>query len=206
MQSGPPLASIQGENFGFGYGLINPVQVTYADQSGPQAQTQCSNVYNISRDKNGNTFCVTQLNPTVWLGTPDIQLMPTVTCNPSVGGANHQYINGACFGIPLPQMNGQLRLPYIHGPAFMNHDLSFLKNFGLGEKRNLQVRGAAFNFLNHPLVSFNNNDTQSDLTLAQQGGTAGQSLTQTDLTEKGFGVAAIKYGSRLLELSVKIDF
>jgi hypothetical protein len=206
LQSGPPLASIQGQNFGFGYGLIQPVQTTYVDQSGAQAQQQCINVYNIPADANGNHFCVTQLNPTVWLGTPDIQLMPTVTCNPAGGPAKNQFINGACFGIPLPGMNGQLRPPYLRGPAYMNHDLSLLKNFGMGEKRNLQFRGAAFNFLNHPLVSFNNNNTQSDLTLVQQGGTAGQTLTQTDLTEKGFGIAGIKYGGRLVELSVKYEF
>jgi hypothetical protein len=206
LQSGPPLASIQGENFGFGYGLIQAVQVPYQDQSGAQAQQQCINVYNIPADANGNHFCVTQLNPTVWLGTPDMQLMPTISCNPAGGSAKNQFINGACFGIPLPGTNGRLRPPYMHGPAYMNHDISLLKNFGMGEKRNLQFRAAAFNFLNHPLVSFNNNNTQSDLTLAQQGGTAGQTLTQTDLTEKGFGVAEIKYGSRLVELGVKFEF
>jgi len=132
--------------------------------------------------------------------------MPTISCNPSGGTVQNQFIKGTCFGIPLPGSNGQLRPPYIHGPAYMNHDLSLLKNFGMGEKRNLQLRAAAFNFLNHPLVSFNNNDTQSDLTLTQQGGTAGQALTQTDLTEKGFGIAEIKYGSRLVELSVKFEF
>jgi hypothetical protein len=205
-QSGPPLASIRGQNFGFGYGAIQPVQTLYRDQSSPGSDTTCLNVYNIPADANGNHHCVTQLNPTVWLGTPDIQLMPTITCNPVGGPADHQYINGTCFGIPLPLSNGVLRPPYIRGPAFMNHDLSLLKNFGMGEKRNLQFRVAAFNFLNHPLVSFNNNNTQSDLTLVQQFGTAGQTLTQTDLTEKGFGIAAIKYGSRLVELNVKFDF
>jgi hypothetical protein len=149
---------------------------------------------------------VTQLNPATWLGTPDVQLLPTITCNPKGGPAKNQYINGACFGIPLPGANGQLRPPYLRGPAYMNHDLSLLKNLGLGEKRSLQFRAAAFNFLNHPLVSFNNNNTQTDLTLSQQGGTAGQTLTQSDLTEQGFGVAGIKYGNRLVELSVKYQF
>jgi hypothetical protein len=209
LQSGNPMASLQGGNFGFGYGLINAVQTYYEDQSGAQAQQQCINVYNIPADANGNHYCVTQLNPAVWLGTPDIQLMPTITCNPSGGPAKNQYINGACFGIPLPQTNGQLRPPYIRGPAYVDHDLTLLKNFDLGNKRNLQFRAAAFNFINHANVSFNNNSTQSDLTLAQQGGTAGQTLTQTDLTEKGFGIAGIKYspwGGRLLELGVKLAF
>jgi hypothetical protein len=207
LQSGPPLASIRGENFGFGYGQIQPVQVPYQNQSGAQAATTpCRDVYNIPQDANGNTYCVTQLNPVVWLGTPDIQLMPTITCNPAGGPGKHQFINGACFGIPLPETNGQLRPPYLRGPAYMSNDLTLLKNFNMGEKKNVQFRAAAFNFLNHPLVSFNNNDTTTDLTLSQQGGTAGQTLTQADLTTQGFGIAEIKYGSRLLELSAKFSF
>ena len=206
VQSGPPLASINGENFGFGYGLIQPVQVATLNQMGSGSSSTCINNYHIPADANGNRYCVTQLNPATWLGTPDVQLLPTITCNPKGGPAKNQYINGACFGIPLPGANGQLRPPYLRGQAYMNHDLSLLKNLGLGEKRSLQFRAAAFNFLNHPLVSFNNNNTQTDLTLSQQGGTAGQTLTQSDLTEQGFGVAGIKYGNRLVELSVKYQF
>jgi hypothetical protein len=206
VQSGPPLASINGENFGFGYGLVNPVQVATLNQGGGSMASTCQKTYGIPNDANGNHFCVTQLNPQTWLGTPDIQLMPTITCDPTGGSAKHQYIKGSCFGIPLPGSNGQLRPPYLRGPAFMNHDLTALKNIYMGENKNLQLRAAAFNFLNHPLVSFNNNDTNSDLTLSQQGGTAGQSLTQSDLTEQGFGIAGIKYGGRLVELSVRYDF
>jgi hypothetical protein len=207
LQSGPDMPSIQGEPLGFGYGLIQPVQVEYLNQVDPPTITpECVNTYHIPGDKNGNHFCVNSLNPVVWLGTPDVELMPTVTCNPRGGPANHQFINPVCFGIPLPETNGQLRLPYIHGPAFMDHDLTLLKNFPMGEQRNLQFRGAAFNFLNHPLVSFNSNNTTSDLYLGQQGGTAGQTLTQSDLTEPGFGIAGVKFGYRLVELSMKYEF
>jgi hypothetical protein len=207
VQSGPPLASIQGENFGFGYGQIQPVQVQYLNQVDPPTITpECVNTWHIPADANGNHYCVNQLNPTVWLGTPDVELMPSIYCNPSGGPGKHQFINGSCFGIPMPETNGQLRPPYIHGPAYMNHDLSVLKNFPMADKRNLQFRAAAFNFLNHPLVSFNNNNTTSDLVLSQQFGTAGQRLTQSDLTEQGFGIAGVKFGSRLVELSAKFEF
>jgi Carboxypeptidase regulatory-like domain/TonB-dependent Receptor Plug Domain len=207
VQSGFPLASVQGENFGFGYGEIQPVQLEYLNQVNPTSITpECVNTWHIPGDANGNHYCTNQLNPTVWLGTPDMLLMPTITCNPAGGPAKHQYINGACFGIPMPETNGQLRPPYLRGPAYMDHDLTLLKNVAMGENRNLQFRAAAFNFLNHPLVSFNNNNTNSDLTLSQQFGTAGQSLTQADLTEQGFGIAEVKYGSRLVELSLKYSF
>jgi hypothetical protein len=203
LQSGPPLPSINGETFGFGYGLIQPVQVEYENQVETSTiKSQCEQTYGFPSPG----FCVTQLNPVTWLGTPDVQLMPTVTCNPSGGPAKHQYINGACFGIPMPETNGRLRPPYLRGPAFMNHDLSLLKDFKMGEQRNLQFRAAGFNFLNHPLVSFNNNNTTGDLTLSQQGGTAGKTLTQADLTQQGFGIAEVKYGNRLVELSVKYQF
>ena len=46
----------------------------------------------------------------------------------------------------------------------------------------------------------------AELTLSQQGGTAGQALTLGDLTEKGFGIAGVKFGSRRVELSVKYQF
>ena len=203
--SGFPLASVQGENFGFGYGQVTPTQVHFKTQRNPVTDNTCAQVYGIPPDSNGNAWCVTNMSPTVWLGTPDIQLMPNVLCDPAGGKGKDQYINPLCFGVPLPESNGQYRLPYIHGPAFMNHDLSLLKNIGMGEKRNLQLRLAAFNFLNHPLVSFNQSDT-TNLTLAFQNATPGNALTQTAITHKDFGVAGIKVGNRLLELSVKYEF
>ena len=46
-------------------------------------------------------------------------------------------------------------MPYIKGPAFFNNDLSLFKNFQLSEAKKIQFRVSAFNFLNHPLASFN---------------------------------------------------
>ena len=50
------------------------------------------------------------------------------------------------------------QFPYIRGPMYTNHDLSVFKNFQMGsnEDRKLQIRFAAYNFLNHPLDSFEN--------------------------------------------------
>jgi hypothetical protein len=218
-QSGPPLASLQGENFGFGFGQIQPIQVNFQAQESLTAGSACAGTYGIPPDKNGNTYCVTNLNPTVWLGSPDYQLQPTVLCNPTSGLKSKQFINPTCFGIPLPggpttgmyalstnpTGQGQYRLPYIHGPAFPSNDISLLKNFYAGEHKNLQIRAAAFNFLNHPVVSFNNNDT-SNLSLALQGATAGKALALPNLTNQNFGIASVKYGARNLELSAKFSF
>ncbi len=205
VMSGFPLASEQGQNFGFGYGQILPVQTAYQNQSNPQSNSTCAATYGIPPDKSGSTFCVTSLNPVVWLGTPDVQLMPTLVGNPVGGKAKHQYINPLAFGVPLPETNGRFRLPYMHAPAYLDHDVTLLKNFSMGEKRNLQLRIAAFNFLNHPLVSFNNENT-NNLTLGFQNATAGKPLTQNVLTYQNFGVADIKVGSRLVELGAKFSF
>jgi hypothetical protein len=219
VQSGPPLASLQGENFGFGFGQIQPVQVSTAQQESQTAEMTCEQTFGIPADKNGNHFCVTNMNPTVWLGSPDYQLMPNVLCNPASGLKAKQFINPTCFGLPQPggpssgaealssnpTGQGQYRLPYIHGPAFVSNDLSVLKNFQTGEKKNLQLRLAAFNFLNHANTSFNNNDT-SNLQLSFQGATVAKALTVNNLTHQNFGIANIKYGSRLLELSAKFQF
>ncbi|MGI4829989.1 MAG: carboxypeptidase regulatory-like domain-containing protein [Janthinobacterium lividum] len=219
VQSGPPLASVQGENFGFGYGQIQPTRVSIEQQTSPNLIATCGSTYGITPDKNGDTFCVTNMNPTVWLGSPDYQLQPTVNCNPTSGLKKNQFINPTCFGLPAPggpstgaeaistnpTGQGQYRLPYMHGPAYQRHDLTVLKNFAAGEKKNLQLRLAAFNFLNQPLTSFNNNDS-SNLSLAFQGATVGKALTVNDLTHQNFGTADIKYGARTLEVSAKFQF
>lgn len=200
VMSGFPLESETGENFGFGYGSILPVETAYKTQSDPQTYNTCVATYHIQ-----SGFCVTNMNPVVWLGSPDIQLMPTVNGNPVGGKAKHQFINPLAFGLPLPESNGQYRLPYMHGPAYFGHDVTLLKNFSMGEKRNLQVRMAAFNIFNHPLVSFNNQN-QNNLSLQFQNATAGQNLTQNVLQYQNFGVADIKVGNRLMELEGKFTF
>jgi len=55
------------------------------------------------------------------------------------------------------------------------------------------------------MVSFNNADT-SNLSLGFQNATAGQALTQNVLLHQDFGVANIKVGNRLIELSAKFEF
>ena len=37
-----------------------------------------------------------------------------------------------------------------HGPMYFNSDLTLIKNVHINEKQSLQLRLAAFNFLNHP--------------------------------------------------------
>ncbi len=201
--SGSPLASQNGENFGFGYaGFANAVPVANPTQADQQGVTNpCEAIYGV------HGYCVTYMNPVVWLGTPDVQMMPGLVKGVSLQGGphNHQFINPLAFEIPQPGTNGVFRLPYLRGPAYMEHDLTVMKVFSLGEGKNLELRMGAFNVFNHPLVSFNNNNT-TNLNLGIQDGVVGQALTQSMLVNQDFGIANIKVGSRTAELEAKFTF
>jgi hypothetical protein len=142
------------------------------------------------------------VNSQVFLGTPDVSLQPILTCNPKSGLGSHQYINGACFGLPQIGTNGQYIFPYAQGPTFFNSDLTLQRGFNLGEQRNLSFRIAAFNFLNHGLNSFGTGYAQqTNLSLN------GTSITTAAYSpSSGFGFAPYKLGRRLLEVSAKFTF
>jgi hypothetical protein len=130
------------------------------------------------------------------LGTPNITLTPVLTCDPTANLAPHQFMNSACFSFPKNVgENGPTILPPFYGPAFFNADLGIFKNFKIQEKRTLQFRANAFNFLNHPLWSFNG----SNLTLGFLGSTG---AVNTPL----FGIVTTKQGHRIMQLAVTFSF
>ena len=147
------------------------------------------------------------MNPVVWLGTPDVQLMPNLVkgVSPKGGSHTHQFINPLAFSPSAPGSNGVYRLPYLRGPAYLDNDMTVMKEFTAGEGRTLELRMAAFNVFNHPLVSFNNNNP-NNLNLGFQNGVDGQALTQSMLSYQDFGIANIKVGNRLVELEAKFKF
>ena len=205
-QSGFPMASAQGENFSFGYGQITATQVEHSNQMVASMESTCRTTYGIPADSNGNHYCVINMNPAVWLGTPDVLLMPTVSCNPAGGKLKHQFINPSCFGVPLPGENGRYRLPYIHGPAYMRHDISLMKDMKMPQDKTLNLKITGFNFLNHPLVSFDPNNT-NNLNLQVYKATPGAALDSSLLLYSNFGVAGIKGGdTRMIELQMKYIF
>jgi hypothetical protein len=130
------------------------------------------------------------------LGTNDIQLNPILTCNPTSGLGHNQYINPSCFSLPTQiGQNGPTELPAIYGPAFFNWDLGLFKNFQIRESMKLQLRFNGYNYLNHPLWSFNG----ANLNLGFDG-TTGKLNTPT------FGTVAEKQGHRVVQLAVKFFF
>jgi hypothetical protein len=153
------------------------------------------------------------ITPQVFLGTPDVTVQPQLLCDPTKGHGHNVYFNAACFGLPTQLgTNGTYRFPYIHGPAYIENDLTLTKNVSLKEGQSLHLRFAAFNFLNHPINSFNGND-QSEYTLSFNH----QDMTITNPASPGvlasipnvntdFGHAALKSGRRVVELSLKYNF
>jgi len=73
--------------------------------------------------------------------------------------------------------------------------VSVFKNFNFTESRKLQIRFNAYNFLNHPLWSFNG----SNLTL-------GFDPTSGKLNTPNFGTVTEKQGRRVVQLAVKYIF
>jgi hypothetical protein len=131
------------------------------------------------------------------LGTPDITLYPLITCDPRQGLRENQFLNPNCFA-PAPSGSlGTGSMPYLPGPAFWNSDLNLIENFAITERQNVQFRFAAFNFLNHSLASFTNNDNNLRLNFDANG-----NLTNADT----FGVAQYRFGHRILELGIKYSF
>ena len=175
-------------------------------QSGGNLQTGIALTPNFSLNGNigsgANGYGVS--NATI-LGTPDVSLQPVVKCDPRANLGHHQYINGACFGLPATGSNGQYILPYAHGPAFFTSDLTLEKGFSLGAERRVRLRYAAFNFLNHPLNSFGTNAAQINLNLSDTSAN-GSPGTATFNPNSGFGVVNSKVGRRLSEFSLKYDF
>ena len=136
------------------------------------------------------------VSSTSLLGTPNIALMPTLTCDPTQGLAEHQFINPNCYSFPKQiGQNGPTIQPVVYGPAYFNSDLGVFKNFKIGEKKTLQFRANAYNFLNHPLWSFNGNN----LNLGFNGTTG---VINTPL----FGTVTTKQGHRIVSLDVKFYF
>jgi hypothetical protein len=138
------------------------------------------------------------------LGTPDVTLMPVLTCNPRSGLKAHQYLNPSCFSpYETPGVQGSYIIPAGSGPAFFNTDLSVFKNFtwGASENKKLQFRFSGYNFINHPLTTFVKSDP--NLTI----GYKLDSVTNLPvLTNPNFGTANNKTGHRILQGAIKFSF
>lgn len=179
-ESGPNLSGYQGQNFGMN---LNSAKI-------PVPGVDCTN----SKDPNYSK-CY-NISNTSLLGTPDIQLNPILTCNPRANLGPHQYINQSCFAMPTQiGQNGPTMAPPIYGPSFFDWDLGLFKNFKITESKSLQFRVDGYNFLNHPLWSFNGGNL--GLSFDPNSGKVNSSL---------FGTTTTKQGHRIIEMAIKFYF
>jgi hypothetical protein len=199
-QSGTLLQSLIGSNFDLSGSLTIPVG-TVASIPGYNNTSSCA----VSGTVN---TCNIQITSSSVFGTPDISLQPTIVQSPQ-GHGNHQYVNGAAFRLPGLASNGPIYYGDLRGPAFFNSDLSLRKEFAVHEGQTLQFRLAAFNFLNYANhtfsalypggyeLTFTGNSTATDLSA---------DLRSATNTNTSFGLAPIRTGRRVMEMSVKYAF
>src|SRR5579885_3463621 len=74
-------------------------------------------------------------------------------CDPRSGSkiGTSQIFNAGCFQMPAVGTFGNAGLGYLTGPGYLNWDMALAKKvpIGLGERRQLQLRGEAYNAFNH---------------------------------------------------------
>ncbi len=136
------------------------------------------------------------------LGTPDLTLMPSLTCDPRKGLGPNQFANGACFSpFATPGQQGNYVFPTLTGPGFWNSDLSLQKGFTFGpsENRKLEFRFSAYNFLNHPNLTFISGDPALNLTF----NSAGARQNNGGVV---FGTATNTIGHRIIQGMIRFSF
>jgi len=178
----------------FAKGLVNGWQISGITQIQSGAQLTSQSGTNLNFNLQQGNVGPNQDNVHL-LGTPDVTLYPVITCNPAQGLAKNQFINPNCFAPNPAGQLGTASMPYLPGPMYWNSDLTLLKTLKLSERQALQFRFAAFNFLNHDLLSFVNNDNNLKLTFDSAG-----------KANSNFGVASSHVGRRILEMGVKYSF
>lgn len=139
------------------------------------------------------------------LGSPDITLMPRLTCDPSKGLAPHQYINGSCFApFATPGVQGSYVFPTLVGPGYFDTDLSLQKGFtwGASDSKAIQFRVSGYNFLNHPNYTFINGDPALSLAFDQ----TGKLVQQGGATGAPFGTATNKIGHRIMQAMIRFSW
>lgn len=145
------------------------------------------------------------------VGSPDVTVAPILTCDPRQGLKSHQFANPSCFAQPETgtQGIGNTRFPYLVGPMYWNSDATLLKAFTITERQKVEFRFAAFNFMNHDLLSFAPGDNNAKLNFDSNGKLTNANDTKDACpgpTCQAFGFADYHYGRRVLEVSAKYTF
>jgi hypothetical protein len=119
-------------------------------------------------------------------------------------------LNPAAFSIPTTVRQGNMQRNSIHGFPFWQLDFALRRQFNLGERVRLQLKGELFNALNHP--NFNNpNSNLGNVNAAgvlSPSATFGRSTSMlaNGLAGSGFSSLYQPGGPRSVQLTIKLSF
>ncbi len=201
-QSGPNLPSVVSSNFGIGGSIAVPV--------GSVAVANSGNVSTCTTTS-GTGTCSVSVSSTNILGTPDVNLQPRIVGDPAQKtGGSHQYMNANAFSLPALGTNGAYRYGFLPGPGFFNADLTAAKRFRVTEGSTIQLRVAAFNFINHANNTFtvvNNANYTMNFSQSSNSNSVNQALQSASASANSqFGFAPLREGRRIMELGLRYDF
>ena len=173
---------------------------------------QCRDITTCQPNANG-TFNAADLvtlysvgNSRAIVGTSNTSAQPFITCDPRENLGENQFMNLNCFAPPSPGQNGNYIFPYMKGPAYLNSDLSLFKNFRLAEKKKLQFRISANNFLNHPLNVMTTDNLALEYVTDNPKSATPKLVPSTNTLTRFGRVTDNKRGRRILTLAVKFYF
>jgi hypothetical protein len=129
-------------------------------------------------------------------GSPQVRAQPVVLCDPRDDVPDGFLFNPDCFGPPSPGSNGDYIFPDIRTQAYINHDLSLMKNIPIGGGHRLQVRIAAYNVFNHPIRA---PDPATNLTLDYD-------LGEQVNADFGRLPEDNKFGRRIVQIALRYTF
>jgi len=204
-QSGTVLTSLMSSNFNLQGTFTLPVGTSVTTPGG-KAGT-CS-TQTPAASTGLSPYCTMRITSASMLGTPDISVQPITIGNPQ-GKTKHQYVDGTVFRLAPIGTNGPMSYGDLRGPLFFNSDLTMSKEIKIRSTGSLQLRMAAFNFLNRANYTF------SSLYPGGYSLSFTEPLSSTDLSQDissatnqqpGFGSTPIRTGRRIMEASVKYRF
>ena len=201
-QSGQNLQSIISSNFGLTGNITVPVgSIATVGNNTSTCQTT-----------SGTGTCSIGVSSTNILGTPDVNLQPTLIGDPQIKNSYQSHINPGAFSLPQLGTNGPYRYGAEYGPGFFDTDITAAKAFKVSDHSNIQLRVAAFNFINHANNTFSTTNTSNQTLMmnsSYNGNVASALATSRTSNATGinaFGTTAIRTGRRVMELGLRYDF
>ena len=200
-QTGANLPSIISSNFG----LAGSIQLPVGSVAAVGDNTS------VCTTTDGTGTCTVSVNNTNILGTPDVNLQPRIVGQPNqVNRSAKQYVNAGAFSLPSLGTNGAYRYGFLPGPSFFNTDITAAKTFHIRDSHSVQLRVAAFNFINRANNSFtqvNQANYTMNFSQTSNGGDVNAALNSASAASNNqFGFAPLKEGRRIMEVALRYDF